>query len=279
MTLSLNTLNFKERKLFSIFGQNIIYSTLTIPQQHNLLKQTLCIILLCLFPLIATAQDSTNITIEKNHRVIIDHEYQTPIGYLDPSALEDYRNQDEFYYDRTIPPQSSNWLERLIFTIQRWLSKLFQFESVSVTWNIFYYCFLIAVFLIIVKVLFNMDFRAMFYKKTEVNKLQYETVIEDINELDYNAAIQEAIQQKNYRKAIRLYYLKSLKFLSDKDIIQWQKDKTNSDYRMEVAQSVYATDFNEITRLFDFVWYGEFPIDKTLFERTEDKFQQFINSI
>lgn len=217
--------------------------------------------------------------IQKNHQVIIDHQYDTPIGNLDQAALEEYRNQSDFYYDRTIPPQNLSWLEKLFFNLKRWIGNLFQFESVSTTWNIFYYCFLIGILLIIIKTLFNLDFRSMFYKKAEVNKLEYETVIEDINELDYNTAIQEAIDQKNYRKAIRLYYLKSLKFLADKEIIQWQKDKTNKDYALEVADSNYATEFNEITRLFDFVWYGEFPIDQTLFNQTEDKFQRFINSL
>lgn len=217
--------------------------------------------------------------VPKNHQVIIDYEYDTPIGNLDQAALEEYRSQSDFYYDRTIPPQNLNWLEKWWFKLKRWIGDLFQFESISTAWSIFYYSFLIALLLIIVKTLFNLDFRSMFYKKAEVNKLEYETVIEDINELDYNSAIQEAIEQKNYRKAIRLYYLKSLKFLADKEIIQWQKDKTNSDYTLEVADSNYAADFNEITRLFDFVWYGEFPIDQTLFNQTEDKFQRFINSI
>ena len=226
------------------------------------------------------AQDSIETTIEVSKTVvpenIIQKEYSVEDKYLDERALEDFRSQDAFIYDKERPPKTNGWWDRFWYKVRQFR---IDFLPVGSWWAVLKYGFFALVIIYIVRKLFGADLRTLFYNKAEINSIEYETISENIHELDYNKDIQAAIQQGNYRKAVRLYYLKSLKVLADKEIIQWKMDKTNGDYRREIGQSDYAGSFGEITRLFDYVWYGEFPVDKPLFDQTEQKFQRFIQTV
>jgi len=91
---------------------------------------------------------------------------------------------------------------------------------------------------------------------------------------DINALIAEAVKQNNFRLAIRYYYLLALKKLAEKDIIVWEQQKTNDDYKKEIKPKTMQSQFGKITRIYDYVWYGEFDIDAPKFENLK---RDFIN--
>jgi hypothetical protein len=91
--------------------------------------------------------------------------------------------------------------------------------------------------------------------------------------------IKEAINQKNYRLAIRYYYLLSLKHLTESDSIAWQPQKTNEDYISEIETDHIKTDFKNITRIYDYVWYGEFNVDVLKFEALKLPFEDLNKTI
>lgn len=97
---------------------------------------------------------------------------------------------------------------------------------------------------------------------------------EDIQQL-----IKNALEDKNYRLAIRYYYLYILKIMSEKDLIDWQLQKTNDDYQQELSNSAYAKSFVTITRLYDYVWYGDFTIDEPKYNKAAEEFIKLQNSI
>ena len=72
--------------------------------------------------------------------------------------------------------------------------------------------------------------RGIFYGKQGESKTKFKIVEEDINKMDFEKRINDAVNNRDYRLAVRLYYLKMLKLLSDKKIIDWQINKTNSAY-------------------------------------------------
>ena len=71
-----------------------------------------------------------------------------------------------------------------------------------------------------------------------------------------------AIAEENYRLATRYQYVLLLQQLSEKEIIVWEQQKTNEDYIKEVHHKKIHTEFEDITRFYDFVWYGSFEINK-----------------
>ncbi|MFI5159126.1 MAG: DUF4129 domain-containing protein [Sphingobacteriales bacterium] len=108
--------------------------------------------------------------------------------------------------------------------------------------------------------------------KTEV---PYTETLENIHEINFDAEIENAVSQHNYRLAVRLLYLGCLKQLSDNDIIKWQPNKTNTAYAGELKDPEQKQIFNMLTNRFEYVWYGNFSIDKQVFGNVNDLFQTF----
>jgi hypothetical protein len=103
----------------------------------------------------------------------------------------------------------------------------------------------------------------------------YETHAENIHELDFNTLLDEAVQQQDYRRAIRLYYLHTLKQLTDRELIHWQPGKTNRSYIRELQAKALRTDFEKITALFEYVWYGGSRVTEAHFSATRQAFVAF----
>jgi hypothetical protein len=98
---------------------------------------------------------------------------------------------------------------------------------------------------------------------------------EDIRNMEFENLLQDAINQKKYRQAVRLLYLQSLRQLQDRSLIQWRREKTNRDYLREIQDQQLRPLFDELTFTFDYVWYGEFPVDLNHFNTARAGFIEF----
>ncbi|MBK8474264.1 MAG: DUF4129 domain-containing protein [Sphingobacteriales bacterium] len=78
---------------------------------------------------------------------------------------------------------------------------------------------------------------------------------------------------------MRLYYLQTLKVLADRQHINWQRYKTNRHYWHELRNTNLQQPFNQLTRLFDYIWYGEFQIDDQHFRQAQQAFKTFEQTI
>jgi hypothetical protein len=142
--------------------------------------------------------------------------------------------------------------------------------------------FLLGGFIIFLILKAVLGFDAKFWKPSKKSrklsdKLVYED--EDLHELHLEALLESALQQKNFRLAIRYYYLMVLKGLSSKKIIAYHKDKTNSEYLFEIENSVVKNQFSYLSYVYSYVWYGEFTVDEKSFKRAQDKYQSFLNTL
>lgn len=98
---------------------------------------------------------------------------------------------------------------------------------------------------------------------------------ENLFDIDYDSALRRAMAAQNYRLAIRLMYLQTLKELALRNIIQYRQERTNSDYLMQLFQTSYYKDFFRLTRNFEYAWYGQFAVSPTSFEQIRNEFTAF----
>ena len=70
-----------------------------------------------------------------------------------------------------------------------------------------------------------------------------------------------------------------MKKLTQNHIISWEQQKTNEDYISEIEAINLKTDFANITRIYDYVWYGEFDIDALKFEALQSQFESLNNTL
>jgi hypothetical protein len=102
-----------------------------------------------------------------------------------------------------------------------------------------------------------------------------EEMPEDIFAINYQKEIDKAAATGNYRLAIRLMYLRLLKDLSEKNIIQYKQDRTNLDYMMQLHPTTYYNDFFLVTRHYEYSWYGEFNVSSDAYTIIKKEFDQF----
>jgi hypothetical protein len=103
--------------------------------------------------------------------------------------------------------------------------------------------------------------------------------LENIFEINYQRELDKALKEKNYRLAVRLMFLRQLKILSNKNIIQYKQERTNLDYLMQVHSSKYYKDFFRLTRNYEYVWYGKFELQPETFNAIKTEFENFDQSL
>jgi hypothetical protein len=103
----------------------------------------------------------------------------------------------------------------------------------------------------------------------------------NLQEADVEGFLKQALVDKNYRLAIRLYYLAIIKELSGKGAIEWKKEKTNGDYMRELRSKTHPKlkDFRAVTRIFEYVWYSDMAFDGGQFEEVRINFKDLLASI
>lgn len=102
-----------------------------------------------------------------------------------------------------------------------------------------------------------------------------ETETENIFEIKFEKEIQKAIDASDFRLAVRLMYLRTLKDLSLLNLINYTHEKTNTDYLFQLAGSPYYKNFFRLTRSFDYTWYGHFPLSQESFSVIQNDFNSF----
>lgn len=90
---------------------------------------------------------------------------------------------------------------------------------------------------------------------------------------DFDALIKSAIQNGNYRHAVRYQYLRTLHSLAHKNLIELAPDKTNFQYVHELKNRNHQQDFAALTLHYEYVWYGEFNIEKLTYQKIENNFK------
>jgi large-conductance mechanosensitive channel len=196
------------------------------------------------------------------------------------SDLETYKNDKNFDY--TEVDTSDNWFVKL----KRWFRNLlfkvmeYLFGNVAASgivkfiFQVVPYIILAILVFLLIKFFLKVNARNIIQGKQ--NKPEFEFTDEEhiIKNEDINALITRAIEQNNYRLAIRYYYLLALKELSDHNVIKWEQDKTNADYINEIENKTLQTNFKQATKIYDYVWYGEFTVDAIKFESLKKPFNQ-----
>ena len=88
-------------------------------------------------------------------------------------------------------------------------------------------------------------------------KLAYHVEEDTIYGIDFEKEISTAMLRNEYREAVRLLYLQTLKQLSDAEKIDWQPYKTPTEYTYELKSNALRTPFRELTNRFLRVRYFE----------------------
>lgn len=111
--------------------------------------------------------------------------------------------------------------------------------------------------------------------EADENKLENLTISKSELEL----ALEAALAAKNYREAVRIYFIAIIKEMKDHNWIRWEKKKTNYHYINEISGRSQQSDFITATRAFEIVWYGNRSLEENEYNRLEPHFKKLLTSI
>ncbi len=196
---------------------------------------------------------------------------------IQPGALRAYKNDSAFQYDRYQEPPKSLWDKfwaYVWYQIQRVMSS----KPGRTTVYTVLFCIGLAIVAFFIRMVFGMNKTKLFARATP-DDLSYQVDTDNIHEINFETAISKAIADREFRLAIRLLYLHSLKILADTNTIDWRINKTNSDYLNEVSGKPWSATFAFLTRRFEYAWYGEIKVEQDDFEKLHHEFKLFTKNV
>ena len=197
---------------------------------------------------------------------------------FDKSFQSKYKPPD-FDYTTTKPKES--FLKKLFRKIGQWLDSVLG-TSISAT-NSFTEVILklLGILLIaflaylLIRYLVGKDGNFFFTKRNKKLNIDDANLHENIHEINFPTTISQFESQKDFRNAVRYRFLFTLKKLNDKQLIEWNPEKTNKDYVKELSKTAHNKDFGRLSTIFDYVWYGEFDINESDYQYFRSTFENF----
>lgn len=146
--------------------------------------------------------------------------------------------------------------------------------------NYIYIFVLIIAVLYLLYILFNEGGNGLFVsgKHRKLNDFG-EFTSETIQSADVQTLIDQAENNNNFRLAIRYYYILVLKLLSLKNLIRFEENKTNADYLNEIAHLKFSTQFAYTSYLYNYIWYGEFPLNTEQYQTAKQSFKTLLDDM
>jgi len=190
----------------------------------------------------------------------------------DQKKIEEFRNDSRFDYKK-VERAPSVW-DRIKYRIYKFFRDLFGAAIDSGVPGIIVILVVVLIICLIILKVLGVDYKTVLGRK-KIDTPEIDIYSENVHEMDFDTLISNALKNKDYRLAIRFLYLKNLKFLSDKEIINWNANKTNYSYQYEISNSILRSKFLETTLIFDYIWYGEFSVDEQRFSDINIRMNSF----
>ncbi len=216
----------------------------------------------------ARAQDTTGVRFDSS---------EVTVRTVPEEALAAFRNNPDFDYEDAPGQARPWWLQVWDWFVANVLEPIFgQVPFVVYKW-LFYLVIAVTIFYAITRLL-QLSPRNLFRANRKKEGLTFEDIEGDIQAIDFDQRIAEAEAENDYRRAVRLWYLKVLQQLADQGGIRWQRDKTNHEYLAELTPPSLRPAFSRLTYLFEYIWYGDLPLDAPRYDRAKDAFRVFEES-
>lgn len=193
------------------------------------------------------------------------------------ASIEEYKQNKDFQYETTMVETPSTW-DRFWNWFWRLVNNIMSTPEGQATLKVLYWVLGIGAIAFFIYKVVRMNRLAVFANESKSSG-GYKVDSEDIHSIPFDLAINEALQQGNYRLAVRLLYLQHLKMLADRNMIAWQPNKTNTDYWREITNETLQQIFKSATNIFEYAWYGSHSVSKDDYAVMKEALIKFQNRL
>ncbi|TYR37044.1 hypothetical protein FXV77_07675 [Sphingobacterium phlebotomi] len=207
--------------------------------------------------------------------------WMSQIPHVDTAAYAELikRYQDEaFDYDKN-SPNRIGLFKKVLDRLGRMLDNLFPsreyFQFADVVYKLLAAVALVIFLWIIYRVLFSG--KRLLVKDKDEDDVSDEIKFVEKNLLDIDLAsyIEKAQQEHDFALAIRYLNLLNIQLLAKRELIHWKYTKTHVELIEEIENEELQRDFTRNVNIYNRVWYGNMPIDKTKYEEYAPYFLTF----
>ncbi|WP_348813637.1 DUF4129 domain-containing protein [Flavobacterium maritimum] len=194
--------------------------------------------------------------------------------YTDEAFIYEFKTPEKNAWDRF-----KEWLAGILKNLFSFGSNEASLNFVGILLKIIAVLIVVFVIYLIVKALMNKEGQWIFGRNSDKKGMNYNEIEKNLHLVDFEKLIKETLASGEKRLCIRYYYLWLLKKMSEKHLIVWDVEKTNSDYLYELQNQSQKDDFAYLSYLYNYIWYGEFELDEDTFEKAKNTFEKSIKSI
>ena len=211
--------------------------------------------------------------------------YAQNTGFIQKKQIDSLKKHPDLWYVDSAPPP----IKYKIDSTEKKPIKLKTQEikepldlDYALLFTILKYIFVVVLIAAVLYFILKGDFSFNFKRKqnndvdqiiTENTKIETE---EQLQNIGFEGQIANAEANKNYRLAIRLYYLWLIKNLVERSLIKFHIDKTNQDYCNELQGKTHYLAFKNCTNYYNYIWFGEFEVDESSYQKIAGKFKTLI---
>lgn len=186
----------------------------------------------------------------------------------DLSKVTEYQQDGRYDYNSQLTIQDPGWWDLLIRWIGKGLSAVFgnkfaRTYAEPVLIGIFVIFVLLLIFFIYKK-------RPELFLRNKKPKLEHRIEEETIYDVDFEDEIANSLRVNDYKLAIRLTYLQTLRFLNDQSYLNWQPYKTPTEYIYEMKKTDSKPEFRQLTNHFLRIRYGNFSATRETYDAVKD---------
>ena len=180
-----------------------------------------------------------------------------------PARLDAYRADPDFQYDRPEAAGPSLWEQFWAWVYRTFVEPVFDNTTAEMWEWIAVIAGVLALAWVVTRLLRTEGGSPFARRDRALADVGPLLDVDDIEAVDLDALLADAVARGAYREAVRYRYLVLLQRAAEVGVVAWRRDKTNRDYLAEARASdaALARPFAQATRVFDYVWYGERPVD------------------
>lgn len=225
----------------------------------------------------AVAQEDT-LAPQPAQNIIYDKKSNIVLPEFDISTIKKYQDDPHFDYREQVAEENfwqrfKNWLYRGWVNFWTWLFGDFRSNSLLLfLFKALPYIIIGFIIAFLVWLFYRLNPGAKLFRSEKQPEVFFTDEEEIIKSKNIQDLIDRAVQDKNYRLAVRYYFLQTLKKLTDATLINYEYEKTNSDYAREIKTEPLADLFKKITNVYEYIWYGSFEVSESDFLKAQKMF-------
>jgi hypothetical protein len=211
------------------------------------------------------ASDSSRVEVWDSHGQV---DYRPP-----PSEqIEDFRNNKAYKYDRE--GEKAGLMDRILGYLFRWLQQFFSGVEDTSWIRYLFIGLLVLLFVLLILRLLNVPlfFFLSFSRKEKIPGLEFLASGRELETGELERMLELYRENGAYREAVRVLYLLYLKKLEYRGFVRIRTFKTNREYCSEITDLNHRDVFKRLSRIYEFIWFGQFNPDQHQFETIEKDF-------